>query len=152
MLERPGRGVRCLGERSSATRTSRSGWSKAETKKTPLAGVFSIWRSAGRVELETAAITAIVTGDMPLAAAVATVVDRRPSDRRPFSVAAFAERVWGAQHAEVTAKLKGVLLAERTARAADDEFVRGKADPIANLSNQLAARAIAEASGEEDEA
>ena len=37
-------------------------------------------------------------------------------------------------------------------RAANDEFVRGKADPIANLSNQLAARAIAEASGEEDEA
>ena len=107
---------------------------------------------AGPVELETAAITAIATGDMPLAAAVATVVDRRPSDRRPFSVAAFAERVWGAQHAEVTAKLKGVLLAERTARAANDQFVRGKADPIANLSNQLAARAIAEASGEEDEA
>ena len=107
---------------------------------------------AGPVELETAAITAIATGDMPLAAAVATVVDRRPSDRRPFSVAAFAERMWGAQHAEVTAKLKGVLLAERTARAANDEFVRGKADPIANLSNQLAARAIAEASGEEDEA
>lgn len=107
---------------------------------------------AGPVELETAAITAIATGDMPMAAAVATVVDRRPSDRRPFSGAAFAERVWGAQHAEVTAKLKGVLLAERTARAANDEFVRGKADPIANLSNQLAARAIAEASGEEDEA
>jgi hypothetical protein len=68
---------------------------------------------------------------MLLAAAVATVVDRRPSGRRPFSVAAFAERVWGAQYAEVTAKLKGVLLAERTARAANDEFVRGKADPIA---------------------
>lgn len=107
---------------------------------------------AGPVELETAAITAIATGDMPLAAAVATVVDRRPSDRRPFSVAAFAERVCGAQHAEVTAKLKGVLLAERTALAANDELVRGKADPIANLSNQLAARAIAEASGEEEQA
>ncbi|WP_152670070.1 hypothetical protein [Lysobacter capsici] len=75
-------------------------------------------------------------------------VDRRPSYRRPFLVA-FAESVWGARHAEVTAKLKSVLLAERTA---NDEFVRGKADPIANLSNQLAARAIAEASGEEDEA
>lgn len=107
---------------------------------------------AGPVELETAAITAIATGDMPLAAAVATVVDRRPSVHRPFSVAAFAERVWGAQHAEVTAKLKGILLAERTARAANDEFVRGKADPIANLSNQLAARALAEVAGEEDEA
>ena len=45
----------------------------------------------------------------------------------------------------MTAKLKGAILAERTARAANDEFVRGKADPLVNLSNQLAARAIAEA-------
>ncbi|RMH92996.1 hypothetical protein EBB59_07170 [Lysobacter pythonis] len=103
---------------------------------------------AGPVELETAAIIAIATGDVPLAAAVTTVVDRRPSDRRRRRL----PRGCGAQHAEVTAKLKGVLLAERTARAANDQFVRGKADPIANLSNQLAARAIAEASGEEDEA
>ncbi len=77
---------------------------------------------------------------------------RRPLDRCPFSVEAFVERMWGEQHAELTAKLKGVLLAERTSRAADNEFVRGEADPIANLSNQLAARAIAEASGEEGEA
>lgn len=102
---------------------------------------------AGPVELETAAITAIATEDVVLAAAIVTVVDRRPRDRRPFSVGDFAERVWGKQHAEVTAKLKGAILAERTARAANDEFVRGKADPIVNLSNQLAARAIAKASG-----
>ena len=107
---------------------------------------------AGPVELETAAVTAIATNDVVLAAAIVTVVDRRPRDRRPFSVADFAERMWGAQHAEVTAKLKGAILAERTARAADDEFVRGKADPLVNLSNQLAARAIAEASGEEIQA
>lgn len=107
---------------------------------------------AGPIELETAAVTAIATGDMPLAAAIATVVDRRPFARRPFSVAAFAERVWGEQFATVTTKLKGILLAERTARAANDEFVRGKADALTNLSNQLAARAIAEASGEEDDA
>lgn len=37
-------------------------------------------------------------------------------------------------------------------RAANDESVRGKADPIANLVNQLATRASAEASGEVDEA
>ena len=86
---------------------------------------------------------------MPLAAAVATVVDRRPSDRRPFSVAAFAEGV-GRAARRSHGQAQGVLLAERTARAANDEFVRGKADPIANLSNQLAARAIAEASGEDE--
>lgn len=107
---------------------------------------------AGPVELETAAVTAIATNDVVLAAAIVTVVDRRPRDRRPFAVTEFAERMWGAQHAEVTTKLKGAILAERTARAADDEFVRGKADPLVNLSNQLAARAIAEASGEEVQA
>jgi len=105
---------------------------------------------AGPVELETAAVTAIATGDVVLAAAIVTVVDRRPLDRRPFSVAAFAERMWGEQHSNITAKLKGVMLAQRTALAANNEFVRGKADPLMNLSNQLAARAIAEASGDDD--
>ena len=105
---------------------------------------------AGPVDLETAAVTAIATEDVVLAAAIVTVVDRRPRDDRPFSVGDFAERVWGRQHAAVTAKLKGAILAERTARAADNEFVRGKADPLVNLSNQLAARAIAEATPEED--
>lgn len=46
---------------------------------------------------------------------------------------------------------QGAILAERTARAADNEFVRGKADPIVNLSNQLTARAIAEASGDDED-
>lgn len=107
---------------------------------------------AGPVELETAAVTAIATNDLPLAAAIVTVVDRRPRDRRPFSVADFAERVWGVQHAEVTAKLKGVIHAYKTAMAADREFARGKADPITNLSLALAEKAIAEAAGGESEA
>jgi len=106
---------------------------------------------AGPVELETAAVTAIATNDVVLAAAIVTVVDRRPLDRRPFSVADFAARMWGDQHKEVMAKLKGVILADRTARAANAEFVRGRADPITNLSNQLARRAIAEAGGDDDE-
>ena len=100
----------------------------------------------------TAAVTAIATNDLPLAAAIVTVVDRRPRDRRPFSVADFAERVWGVQHAEVTAKLKGVIHAYKTAMAADREFARGKADPITNLSLALAEKAIAEAAGDESEA
>lgn len=102
---------------------------------------------AGPVELETAAVTAIATNDLPLAAAIVTVVDRKKRDQRPFPVSSFAERVWGEQHAEVTAKLNGVLLAYKTAVAADREFVRGKADPITNLSLQLAQRSIDEAAG-----
>jgi len=104
---------------------------------------------AGPVELETAAVTAIATSDLPMAAAIVTVLDRRPRDRRPFSVAEFAERVFGAQHADITAKLKGVVLAYKSALNADREFVRGKADPIANLSLALAEKAIAEAAGNE---
>jgi hypothetical protein len=101
---------------------------------------------AGPVELETAAITAIATEDVVLCAAIVTVIDRRPTNRRPFTAAAFAERAYGATHRQVHAKLQGVILAEKTARAANAEFIRGRADPIMNLSNQLAARAIAEAS------
>lgn len=106
---------------------------------------------AGPIELETAAVTAIATSDVVLAAAIVTVIDRKPATKRPFSVADFAARVWGAQHAEVTGKLKGVILAEQTARAANNEFIRGRADPLTNLSNQLARRAIAEAAGDADD-
>lgn len=102
---------------------------------------------AGPVELETAAVTAIATNDLPLAAAVMTVVDRRPRDRRPFSPAEFAGRVWGAQHAEITHALNGVMHAYKTALAADREFVRGKGDALTNLSLALSRRAIDEADG-----
>lgn len=102
---------------------------------------------AGPVELETAAVTAIATNDLPLAAAVLTVVDRRPRNSRPFPVADFAERVWGPQHAEVNRKLKGVILAYKTALAANNEFVRGRADTLTSLSLQLAKRSIDEAQG-----
>jgi len=107
---------------------------------------------AGPVELESAARTAIMTGDMVLGAAIATVIDRRPKDRRPFAVQAFAERLLGEVWKRMTAKLEGVQLAYKSALAADRKFVRGKADPIANLSLQLSQRAIDEAAGEGEEA
>lgn len=105
---------------------------------------------AGPVEMETAARTAIMTGDMVLGAAIATVIDRRPKDRRPFSVQAFAERVVGEVWKRMTAKLEGVQLAYKSAVAADREFVRGKADGITNLSLALSRQAIAEAEDESE--
>lgn len=104
---------------------------------------------AGPIELETAARTAIATGDIVLAASIATVIDRRPRDRRPFSVYAFAQRVIGPEHARVKALLDGIQLAYKTALAADREFTRGRADPLMNLSNTLARNAVAEAQGAE---
>lgn len=104
---------------------------------------------AGPVELETAARQAIMTGDIVLSASVATVVDRRSRDRRPFPVADFATRVMGEVHGRVAAKLEGVRLAYKTAVAADREFARGKADPLTNLSLALSRQAAAEAAGEE---
>lgn len=103
---------------------------------------------AGPVELETVAITAITTEDVVLAAPTVTDVDRRPRNRRPFSVGEFAEHVWSHQHAEVPAKLSGAILTERTACAADNIFILARADPLVNLFNQLAARDIEEATGE----
>lgn len=104
---------------------------------------------AGPVELETAARQAIMSGDMVLAAAVATVVDRRPKDRRPFTVNDFAERMMGALWKTMNTKLDGVQLAYKTAVAADREFVRGKADSLTNLSLALSRQAINQASSEE---
>lgn len=96
---------------------------------------------AGPVELETAARTAIMTGDLVLGAAIATVIDRRPKDRRPFAVQPFAERLLGDIWKRMAAKLEGVQLAYKSAVAADREFVRGKADGITNLSLALASAA-----------
>lgn len=104
---------------------------------------------AGPVEMETAARTAIMTGDLVLGAAIATVIDRRPKDRRPFAVQAFAERVVGEVWKRMTAKLEGVQLAYKSALAADREFVRGKADGITNLSLALSRQAIDEAAANE---
>lgn len=104
---------------------------------------------AGPVEMETAARTAIMTGDLVLGAAIATVIDRRPKDRRPFAVQAFAERLLGEVWKRMTAKLEGVQLAYKSAVAADREFVRGKADGITNLSLALSRQAIDEAEAEE---
>ncbi|MEX6504695.1 hypothetical protein [Pseudomonas zhanjiangensis] len=103
---------------------------------------------AGPVELETAARTAIMTGDLVLGAAIATVIDRRPRDRRPFCVQAFAERLLGEIWKRMTDKLEGVQLAYKSAVAADREFVRGKADGITNLSLALSRQAITEVDDE----
>lgn len=107
---------------------------------------------AGPIELQTAAVTAIATNDLALAAAIVTVVDRKKRDQRPFVVNDFAQKIWGKQYAEVNTKLNGVILAYKSALAADREFVRGKADPLTNLSLTLARRSIDEASGSEAEA
>ena len=104
---------------------------------------------AGPVEMETAARQAIMTGDLVLSSAIATVVDRRPKDRRPFAVKAFVDRVIGPVWERVNMKLEGVQLSFKSALAADREFVRGQADPLMNLSVALSQKAMAEAEGEE---
>lgn len=104
--------------------------------------IQSTLEGAGPLELETAARTAILLGDVVMAAAVATVVDRRPRDRRPFMVQPFAERIVGAVWAELDAKLKAVALALRRAQAAEREFIRGKADPLTSVSLALAQREV----------
>jgi hypothetical protein len=91
-----------------------------------------------------------MTDDLVLAAAVMAVVDRLPKDRRPFAARDFAERVMGGVWARVNNKLQGVQLAFNTAMAANREFVRGKADPIANVGIALAQKAIDEALADEE--
>lgn len=102
---------------------------------------------AGPTELESAARQAIMTNDLPMAAAVVTVVDRRPKDRRPFSAADFAARVVGIVHADILRKLKAVDVAFQSAFAAEREFVRGKPDPHTNIALALARQGLAQAEG-----
>lgn len=111
-----------------------------ESRKTQL---IQQLEEAGPTEIETAARIAIMSGDMVLAAAIAVVVDRRPRDRRPFSVADFAQRVMGPEFDEVNRKLQSVMLAYRSAQAADLEFNRGAPDPLLSVSLALARRGSA---------
>lgn len=117
-----------------------------ETKRT---NYIQQLEGAGPVELETAARLAVMSGDMVLASAIAAVIDRRHKDRRPFTVTAFAERMVGQTWERINRKLEGIRLAFKSSIAADREFVRGKADPLMNLSLALSRRAIAEAQAEE---
>ena len=109
-------------------------------------------QDAGPTELETAARMAIYSNDVVLAAAIAVVCDRRPRDRRPFSVAEFAQRVMGPVFDEANRKLEGVRLAYRTAIAADLEFQRGAPSTLTNISLGLSRRAAAQAAGNTSEA
>jgi hypothetical protein len=81
-----------------------------------------------------------MAGDLVLALAVAVVVDRKPRDARPFRAGDLALRVMGVQFKDVTDKLHAVLMAYKTAVAADQEFIRCKPDPITNISLALAER------------
>lgn len=69
---------------------------------------------------------------------------RPPPDRpRPSPANDLAARLFGAEFKQVSAQLPGIQLALNTATAANREFVRGKADALANISKALAARAVA---------
>ena len=106
---------------------------------------------AGPVELETAARQAVMSNDLVLAAAIASVVDRASRDERKslgWSPAEFAQRVMGPLFKNLKAKLDGIQLAFKTALAANREFERGRADPLMNLSLALSRRAASEAAAQ----
>ncbi|WP_068638189.1 hypothetical protein [Thauera butanivorans] len=92
--------------------------------------------------MEAAARITIMTGDLALGAAIATVIDRSPKDRRPFAVQPFADRMVGEVWKRITAKLEGAQLAYKSAVAADRELVRNKTNWITNLSLALLRQAI----------
>ncbi|WP_158185577.1 hypothetical protein [Xanthomonas hyacinthi] len=86
---------------------------------------------AAPVELESAAALAISSGGgdrrRPYAAESPFVLRRRVG-RTPA----------GRTVPRREGKLQGAILAERKARAADNQFVRGKGEALVNLSNTLA--------------
>ena len=106
-------------------------------------GIQQTLEQAGPVELENAARLAIMSNDLRMAAAIVTVVDRRGRDRRPFNPMDFAARVVGVEHAEIAAKLTAIQVAAQGAFAAEREFIRGKPDPLTNVSLALTRRGLA---------
>lgn len=107
-------------------------------------------RGAGPIELEAAARMAIMAPDIVLASAVALVVDRMQRDRRPFTVADFAQAVMGAQFEDASRKLKAVLFALRSAIAANREFERGAPDPLTNLALAISRGALKRSEGDSE--
>lgn len=97
---------------------------------------------AGPVELQSYAAQAITANDAVLAAALVTVIDRMPRDRRPFSVSEFAEQMWGEKHRAALVKLKTVIRANKLAQIANSTFETGRANPAAKLSAMLDQRDI----------
>lgn len=97
---------------------------------------------AGPVELQSYAAQAITANDAVLAAAIVTVVDRMPRDRRPFAVSEFAEQMWGDKHRAAMVKLKTVVRANKLAQIANQTFETGRANPAAKLSATLDQRDI----------
>jgi hypothetical protein len=97
---------------------------------------------AGPVELQSYAAQAITANDAVLAAAIVTVVDRMPRDRRPFAVSEFAEQMWGDKHRAAMVKLKTVVRANKLAQIANSTFETGRANPAAKLSATLDQRDI----------
>jgi hypothetical protein len=92
---------------------------------------------AGPVELESYAALAVTSGDVLLAAALVTVIDRMPSKERPFSVSEFAQLMWGKQHAEVVAQLKTAIQANKLAQMADAEFRTGEVSQVTKIAAML---------------
>jgi len=119
---------------------------QGEPRKTQLMLQLS---EAGPTELEAAARTAIMGGDIVLASAVATVVDRLPRDRRPFSVADFASRVIGLQYEQLSTKLEAVMTASVNSEAANREFQRNQANPVTSVARALRNKQLAEAWGDD---
>lgn len=97
---------------------------------------------AGPMELIAAARASILLGDPVMAAAVATIADRRPRDRRPFPLGEFAARVIADQWRALEARLAAVDLARQEAETANAEFERGP-DPVKSIAVALARQAVA---------
>jgi hypothetical protein len=104
---------------------------------------------AGPTELEAAARSAIMNGDMVLASAVAVVVDRLPRDRRPFPLADFAARVVGPQYELVSTRLEAVMTAATNCETANREFQRNQANPVTSVASALRSKELQEAWGED---
>ena len=93
--------------------------------------------SAGPTELANLATFAVATNNRVLGAALVSVIDAMPARSRPFSAQDLANQLCGDETRAILASVEAVRTANQKALNANRAFLRGRADPLANVKLAL---------------
>ena len=93
--------------------------------------------SAGPTELANLATFAVATNNRVLGAALVSVIDAMSARSRPFSAQDLANQLCGDETRAILASVEAVRTANQKALNANRAFLRGRADPLANVKLAL---------------
>jgi hypothetical protein len=99
--------------------------------------------TAGPATIANAAVRAIASNDLVLAAAVLSRLDAIPRDQRPFQPVDLAEKLVGKRHKLLIDRHERCRLALDAARSAEKYLTTGKLDSQSKISRGIAVRRLA---------